>query len=156
MSQHKLHQQELKIKFSTSPEYTHKIFDIIEELLDIVVLNKENRNEFIIGLGEALDNAITHGNKLNKDKFIHIECMVGSDKITCSITDEGEGFDYKPRLDKPIEQFHPQVLIQKASKGEIGGLGIGLIRKCVDEVHFAEGGRKITLVKNLAAALAKK
>ncbi|MEK7448275.1 MAG: ATP-binding protein [Planctomycetota bacterium] len=155
MSSHE-QQQELKIKFSTSPEYTHKIFDIIEELMDMVVLDKEDRNEFIIALGEALDNAITHGNKLDRQKFIHIECYITPDQICCSIMDEGDGFDHQSYLNKPMEQFYPEVLMQKARKGEIGGLGIGLIRKCVNEVSFSQGGRKIILMKQLARNLVKK
>lgn len=148
--------QELTVKFATQPEYTRKIFDIIEELLDIVVLDKERRSEFIIGLGEALDNAITHGNKLNKEKSVYIECAVDKDKICCAVTDEGNGFKHEDYLAIPMEEFQPQMLIKKAARGKIGGLGIGLMRKCMDEVYFNESGNKITLVKYLAPATVNK
>lgn len=141
--------QELKIRFATKPEYTHKIFDIIENLLDIVVLDKDRRYEFVIGLGEALDNAIVHGNKLDQDKFVEINCAVNQERITCTITDQGKGFGYQRYLTISMAEFDPKVLIRKATRGEMGGLGLGLIRKCMDKVHFNKVGNQITLIKYL-------
>ena len=68
--------QELKLRFVTRPEYTHKIFDIIEDLLEIIITDKTRRYEFIIALGEALDNAITHGNKQDPENFIEITWLI--------------------------------------------------------------------------------
>lgn len=140
---------ELKIKLATQARYTHKVFDIIEELLDIVVLDKDKRHEFIIALGEALDNAITHGNKLDQNKFIEIECLVTRNQITCSVQDEGPGFNYKPYLNQTLADFDLLKFIEKVRKGQICGLGLALIRKCSDEVYFNETGNKIYFVKRL-------
>ena len=142
-------EQQLKIKFSTQPSFTHKIFDIIDELLDIVVMDKEKRREFIIALGEALDNAIVHGNKMSKDKFVEVECMVSPSQITCLVKDEGDGFDYRLITSQPLDEFSPQNLMQRAVKGKIGGLGIALIRKCTDEVTFSNKGNQVSFTKYL-------
>ena len=144
---------QLRIRFITSPEYTHKVFDIIEELLDVVVMDKDQRHEFIIGLGEALDNAIVHGNKLDPNKFVEVSCRVDKEKISCTIVDEGEGFAYQSYLSVPMSEYDPQVLIRKATQGKLKALGLGLIRKCMDEVVFNETGNQVTLVKHLAPAL---
>ncbi len=141
--------QELKIRFVTRPEFTHKIFDIIEDLLEIVILDKTRRYEFIIGLGEALDNAITHGNKQNSDKFIEINCIIDKSKVSCTIADEGPGFDYKKHLALPMKEFDPKALVTRAAAGKIGGLGLGLVRKCVDKINFNKSGNQITLFKYL-------
>lgn len=148
--------QELKIRFVTRPEYTHKIFDILEELLEIIILDKSRRYEFIIGLGEALDNAIIHGNKRDPDKFVEVDCIIDESKISCVINDEGTGFDHKKHLAVPMSEFDPKALVHKASKGKINGLGLGLIRKCIDEVHFNERGNQITLVKYISPSLVTK
>lgn len=143
------HEQILTLKFSTLPQYTRKIFDIIDELLDIAIINQEKRKEFIIALGEALDNAINHGNKLDKNKCLDVECLVCSDKITCRIRDEGNGFDHKALMEQPVSEFNPQALIKKAALGKLGGLGIALIRKCSDELSYNELGNEISISKAL-------
>lgn len=142
--------QELRLKFVTRPEYTHKIFDIIEDLLEIIITDKTRRYEFIIGLGEALDNAITHGNKQNPENFIEITCLIDKTQISCAIADEGDGFDHKTKLATPAKEFDPKTLVSRAAAGKIGGLGLGLIRKCVDEVAFNKKGNQITIVKKLS------
>jgi serine/threonine-protein kinase RsbW len=142
-------EQELKIKFSTQASFTRKIFDIIEKLLDIVVMNKEKRREFIIALGEALDNAIVHGNKMSKDKFVEVECTVSPSQITCLVKDEGDGFDYRLITSRPLDEFKPQNLIKQAVKGKVGGLGIALMRKCTDEVRYSNKGNQVSLTKYL-------
>lgn len=136
--------QTLSLKFPTQPQYTHKIFKIIEELLDLVVLEQKKRKEFIIALGEALDNAITHGNKLDKDKFIEVECLVNPEKIICRIKDEGEGFNYKPSLGQHTKEFNPVDLVKQATKGKIGGFGLVLMKKCANEITFNDQGNEIS------------
>jgi len=148
--------QELKLRFSTRPEYTHKIFDIVEKLLDIIVLDKTGHAEFIIALGEALDNAIVHGNKQQPDKFIELACSVDDIQIACSITNDGPGFAYKERLANPIVDIDPKKLIFNVTQGKLGGLGINLIRKCVSEVRFNEAGNQITLIKYIQSKSVRK
>lgn len=143
--------QELKIRVFTRPQYTHKIFDIIEELLDIIVLDKTQRYEFIIALGEALDNAITHGNHQDPARFIEINCAIDDTQIACTIADEGSGFDHQKHLANIPKEFDPKAIIHRAAKGKIGGLGFGLIKKCIDEVRFNQRGNQITLIKYLAS-----
>ena len=41
---------------------------------------------------EAIVNAIVHGNKLDTDKKVHVECFVSPAVARIEITDEGEGF----------------------------------------------------------------
>jgi serine/threonine-protein kinase RsbW len=136
--------QALHLKFYTEPQYTHKIFDIIEELLDIAIKDKERRKEFMIALGEALDNAITHGNKLDRSKVIDVDCQISEEKIICSVRDEGNGFDHKQFLTGPISDFRPMTLIQQAAKGKLGGFGLSLIKKCADEVSFSAAGDEVS------------
>lgn len=145
-------EQLLHLRFTTEARYTHKIFDILEELLDIVNPTSQERKEFLIALGEALDNAITHGNKLDKNKFVEIECIITVNKITCRIKDEGQGFNYKPCVQQADQSVSADHLIQKTVRGRPGGLGMRLIKKCADEIYFNETGNEVCIIKSFGSS----
>jgi serine/threonine-protein kinase RsbW len=47
----------------------------------------------LISITEAINNAITHGNKNNTEKFIIFEIFSSSTRLLFKIKDEGEGFN---------------------------------------------------------------
>ncbi|MGA3065792.1 MAG: ATP-binding protein [Tepidisphaeraceae bacterium] len=88
-------------------------------------------------LGEALINAIKHGNLGAPDKQVHIEAKVGARQIEITIEDEGLGFDRaavpNPTLD---ENLH-----------KCSGRGIHLIEAYMDKVQWSRGGRRVKMVR---------
>jgi len=67
---------------------------IMEELLDRLGEHGwASADIFSIHLAaeEAIVNAIVHGNKLDTDKKVHVECFVSPAVARIEITDEGEG-----------------------------------------------------------------
>ncbi len=85
---------------------THKIYkleskqgslDRVEKL--IVNLRKKYdipqdiSYNILISITEAINNAITHGNKNNTEKFIIFEIFSSSTRLLFKIKDEGEGFN---------------------------------------------------------------
>jgi len=101
-------------------------------------------------VGEAIDNAVIHGNKFSPTKFIYINYTLESDKITFMVADQGQGFDYQKHLDTPIEEYQAQNLMAKTMKfGSPGGLGLALMRKCANQVTFTPPGNKVKFVKYL-------
>ncbi|MFH1228666.1 MAG: ATP-binding protein [Planctomycetota bacterium] len=142
--------QYLKIKFLTQPKYTRKIFDIVGGLLDAFLTNKAAYREFMVALGEAIDNAIMHGNHLNSEKYIDVECEISPEKIVCHIADEGPGFKYDKYMKDELRNFAPEALMKKVAKyGTPGSMGIAMMRKCLNEVFYNEQGTRLTLVKKL-------
>ncbi|MBI4713248.1 MAG: ATP-binding protein [Planctomycetes bacterium] len=142
--------QELRIRFSTRPRFTRKIYDIITGLLDVMINNKAAQREFVIGLSEAIDNAIIHGNRLNQTKYIELHCVITPTRITCNISDEGDGFDFSKFLGIPLQEFSPQALMGKVSQyGSPGSMGIALMRKCINEINYTSPGNTVTLIKYL-------
>ena len=78
---------------------------------------------------------MTHGNKNNPDKSITVEYLKSSSGVNFTITDEGEGFDYKaiPEItDDGKEKVFP-------------GRGLFLIKSLTDNVNFNEKGNEIGL-----------
>jgi threonine dehydrogenase-like Zn-dependent dehydrogenase len=78
-------------------------------------------------LGEALANAIVHGNRCDPEKMVHVFVAVNEHgDLLVSVKDSGSGFDPSrlPNPTAPANLFAPH------------GRGIFLIRQLMDEVHF--------------------
>ncbi len=149
--------QSLKIKFFTQPKYTRKIFEIVSGFLELIIENKQAYREFMVALGEAVDNAIMHGNQLVATKYIEIDCEIAPDRVTCNVQDEGKGFNCEKFLKDPLTNFTPEALMKKVSQfGTPGSMGIAMMRKCLNEVKYNERGNCLTLVKYLGEALTKR
>ncbi len=85
---------------------THKIYkleskqhslDRVEKLIENLRKKYEIPQEIfyniLISVTEAVNNAITHGNKNNIEKFITFEIFSSSTQVLFKIKDEGEGFN---------------------------------------------------------------
>ncbi|MBI5778919.1 MAG: ATP-binding protein [Planctomycetes bacterium] len=140
----------VSLRFSTSAELTRAVFQMLSHILKTVNLNESNRDRFMLAVGEAIDNAVIHGNKFSTEKYIEVEYLCQPKSIIFMVSDEGAGFEYQKHLDTPLEQFQAPKLIEKTMKfGSPGGLGLALIRKCCDEVIYTPPGNKLTFIKYL-------
>ncbi|MEZ5013926.1 MAG: ATP-binding protein [Chitinophagales bacterium] len=107
----------------------------VEDLCRRLEVAGELYGNILVCITEAVNNAILHGNKSNSDKEVHVE--VSSDKhiLTCTVSDEGMGFDYNhlpdPTAPENIEQ--------------IGGRGIFLMKHLSDVVIFSNDGSNVEI-----------
>jgi serine/threonine-protein kinase RsbW len=140
----------VSLRFSTSAEMTRAVFQMMSQILKSLNLDETKRDRFMLAVGEAIDNAVIHGNKFSTDKFIEVEYICQPKSIMFMVSDEGAGFDYQKHLDTPLAEFQAPKLIAKTMKfGSPGGLGLALIRKCCDEVIYTHPGNKVTFIKYL-------
>lgn len=98
-------------------------------------INDDLYGNIMISVTECISNAIVHGNQSNPDKMVHLQLHMEPGLLSCSIEDEGKGFDFS-NLPDPTEPEN----IEK-----LGGRGIFLMRHLSDEVKFEEGGKKTLL-----------
>lgn len=91
---------------------------------------------------EACSNIIEHAYGGRSDGVIEISCEAREGQLTVVIHDQGKGFDMsavrQPNVSGPLEDR------------EVGGLGVYLIHKLMDEVHFESSGKKgntLTMIK---------
>jgi anti-sigma regulatory factor (Ser/Thr protein kinase) len=91
---------------------------------------------------EACSNVIEHAYAGQPDGEIEVDCDVMGGQITIVIHDHGKEFDIstvrKPNLSRDL------------SEREVGGLGVFLIYKLMDEVCFKsskETGNTLTMIK---------
>jgi len=92
---------------------------------------------------EAASNIIEHAYENISDGMLELSCGVQSDTIKIILIDHGEPFD-------PSEIPLPDLKADLSDR-KIGGLGIFLMRKLMDEVHYeskADKSNTLTLIKH--------
>ncbi len=91
---------------------------------------------------EAASNVIEHAYQGIPNGEIEISCEFRDDALVIVLHDHGKSFD--PRKVRVPD------LKADLSKRQIGGLGLYLMRRLMDEVRFesaGEGGNRLTMVK---------
>jgi serine/threonine-protein kinase RsbW len=124
----------------TIPSVSERGHEVQSQILDEVARHKYNSDSVFaikLALEEAVVNAIKHGNKFDAAKKVYVEALVGPDQMEVTIEDEGPGFQ---RSDVP-DPTSPENL-EKCS-----GRGILLIEHYMTSVDWANGGRRMHMVK---------
>lgn len=130
-------------------QYTAK-FEYLDEIREFVgnIARKggfSDKDVYNIQLAtdEAASNIIEHAYEGVKDGILELSCGMEGDGIKIVLTDHGEPFD-------PGSIPMPD-LKADLSERKIGGLGIFLMRKLMDEVHYESHPEKnsntLTMIK---------
>jgi len=86
---------------------------------------------------EAIVNAIVHGNKLDPNKKVHVECLISAEVARVEITDEGAGFDPKAVPDCTSEE-----------RWEVpSGRGVMLMRTFMTRLEYNAKGNSVLMEK---------
>jgi anti-sigma regulatory factor (Ser/Thr protein kinase) len=80
---------------------------------------------------EAASNVIEHAYQNSADGVLELSCGMKGDAITIVLTDHGRSFD-------PSQVPAPDLKADLTDR-KIGGLGIFLMRKLMDEIHYRPG-----------------
>jgi serine/threonine-protein kinase RsbW len=91
-----------------------------------------------LALDEALDNAVIHGNRVDRQKLVQVLCRCELGKgVSVVVKDQGQGFD-------------PSAVPDPTAPENIGaehGRGIWLMKSVMDEVSFERGGTEVRMHK---------
>ena len=98
-------------------------------------LNDDLYGNIMIAVVESVNNAIVHGNALDKTKNVILTAILSSEQVRFTIEDQGPGFNHDnlPDPTAPENIENP------------GGRGIFLMKHLADEVSFSQEGRKVEL-----------
>lgn len=90
---------------------------------------------------EAASNIIEHAYEGRADASFEVSCEFQRDRLVITFVDQGKSFDVS-KVRKPDVKAD-------LSERKIGGLGIFLMRKLMDEVHYKSTGSEniLTLTK---------
>jgi len=114
------------------------------------------RADALVGLTtayrEAIRNAEVHGSGGDTALCLDIEFLLDPQRITLSIEDDGDGFDHRAYFAQ-LSGSEPVALArERHAQGGVGGLGIYLMARCVDDVSYNDRGNRVTLTKRREGA----
>lgn len=140
---------DFRLRLPTKPIYLNMAKGIAERFLRDHGLGGQDLADLLVAFKEALTNSERHGNSQDAKKRIHLRFTAGRTRLALLVDDEGEGFDHR-RLVRETQTKSPmESARERHEKGELGGLGIHLMMKCTDYLEFRDGGRGVTLVKEI-------
>ena len=118
----------------------------LEDCGNVMKLPQKCLFEINLGLDELFTNIISYGFKDESEHQIKFSLAKDRNTLVVHVEDDGRPFN-------PLEAAGPEVS-QDLDSINIGGLGIHLVKKMVDEIGYqrAEGKNKLILKKCVAAA----
>ena len=91
-----------------------------------------------LALAEALNNAVVHGNRMDRQRLVQVLCRCELGKgISLVVKDQGQGFDSNSVPDPTAPE----------NIGADHGRGIWLMKSMMDEVSFERGGTEVHMRK---------
>ncbi|MBC8046359.1 MAG: ATP-binding protein [Fimbriimonadaceae bacterium] len=93
-------------------------------------ITDEIYGNMLVAITEAVNNAIVHGNKSDKEKKVKINLLRMKNLVVCAVEDEGHGFDFT-NLPDPTAPENIQ---------NTGGRGVFLMKNLSDMVIFSNDG----------------
>ncbi len=122
------------------PDFRHTLLDGasgLSALLDTLEGELSERgvpmaaaSSVLIAADEVISNAVNHG---GANVAVEVAGQVGDGRVTVRVTDDGEAFD-------PLAAAPPDTTLAIEDR-DIGGLGIHLVRKLMDDVDYARLGK---------------
>lgn len=119
----------------------------VDRLLSSTLAEKERR-DLHLALEEIVRNANEWGNQSDRTKTVRLSYCLMPDRITFRVEDEGAGFD-PSTLNDPSADPIAHIETRRASGKRMGGWGIFLTRKVMDEVTYNRKGNVVFLTKYL-------
>ncbi len=125
----------IRIQLPSLPENIRIVESFIDNVKDKFNIDDDIYGNIMVAVTESVNNAIRHGNKLDKEKSVTLSAIYDENLLKFIVEDEGPGFDYE-HLEDPTA---PENL------DKLGGRGIFLMKHLSDEVSFKNGGRTVEL-----------
>ncbi len=120
-------------------------YEIQERIINVLESQSYSDHDLFgvrLALEEALVNAIKHGNGMDPDKQVHIDCRFEVDRVRIVIEDEGGGFDVEAVPDPTSDE----------NLDKPGGRGIMLMRSFMSAIEYNDSGNRLMLEKVRADA----
>lgn len=125
----------ISIEIPSLVENIRIVESFIDNAKDKYQLDDDLYGNIMIAVLESVNNAIIHGNKLEKTKFVQLSMILEETSVTFLIKDEGNGF--------VINDLPDPTAPENLSKP--GGRGIFLMKHLADEVTFKDNGQEVKL-----------
>ena len=145
--------KKLPSQFEVVPQFISVVIDRLKKEFPI---NEDEIFQIKLALEESLINAIKHGNKLNPDLTVDVAVTSQENRLTITVQDQGEGFDYNHYLRAGQGGDAVGAARQRYAQGRLGGLGIMLMLRSVDKLEYFGSGNQVALTKYVKKRAATK
>jgi len=122
------------VQFAAKFDYLDEIREFVGAIARDSGFSDKDVYNIQLATDEAASNVIEHAYENISDGMLELSCGVRDDLITIILIDHGESFD-------PSEIPLPDLKADLSDR-KIGGLGIFLMRKLMDEVHYEANSDK--------------
>ncbi len=127
------------VKIPSIKENVSVVESFIDNVGEKIKIQEAIYGNVLVSVTEAVNNAIVHGNKEDKNKKVRLWLKQNKKSVRFVVEDEGIGFDYN-NLPDPT---NPKNL--EKDKGR----GIFLIKSLSDKTTFKQGGRVVEMLFKL-------
>jgi len=133
----------LEVNAPASFEFAERLDSYLGNLIRATRFSQDELDDLSYAFLEMVNNAIEWGCKNDLSKHFKITYTVFSDKVIFKVEDEGEGFDFKHFF--ATKDLDPAGEEREGKRA--GGLGIYLVRQCMDELKFSLKGNVVLMTK---------
>jgi anti-sigma regulatory factor (Ser/Thr protein kinase) len=136
-----------KVTFTADFANLDLIRDFVGEVAEQAGFSGKEVYAIQLAVDEACSNVIEHAYEGMPGGDVDISCEVHANQLTIVVHDHGKLFD--------MSQVRQPNLGKELGEREVGGLGVYLINKLMDEVHFVssqETGNYLTMIKRKSGA----
>ncbi|HET6595986.1 MAG TPA: ATP-binding protein [Anaerolineales bacterium] len=116
------------VQFAAKFEYLDEIREFVGAIAREGGFSDKDVYNIQLATDEAASNIIEHAYEKISDGVLELSCGMRDDLMTIVLIDHGESFD-------PSEIPLPDLKADLSAR-KIGGLGIFLMRKLMDDVHY--------------------
>ena len=127
------------VKIPSLRENVSIVESFIENAGDKIKITENIYGNVLVSVTEAVNNAIVHGNKEDKNKKVKIQLRKNKKSVRFVIEDEGAGFDFSSLPDPTSPE----------NINKVKGRGIFLIKNLADKAKFKDGGRVVDMLFKL-------
>ena len=123
------------LNLPSNPKKIIELEGFLKGVLDDLSIATDRYPEMLISLTEAVNNAIIHGNKLDENKKVAIQCRGKHTHLCFSISDEGQGFDIQEVPDPTSNEYIDCC----------GGRGVFIMSNLADKIQFKNNGSTVEM-----------
>ena len=127
------------VKIPSIKENVSVVESFIDNVGEKIKIQETIYGNVLVSVTEAVNNAIVHGNKEDKNKKVRLGLKQNKKSVRFVVEDEGIGFDYN-NLPDPT---NPKNI------DKVKGRGIFLIKSLSDKTTFKRGGRVVEMLFKL-------
>ena len=127
------------VRIPSIKENVSVVESFIENVGEKIQIEESIYGNVLVSVTEAVNNAIVHGNKEDKNKKVRLGLKQNKKSVRFIVEDEGMGFDHNTLPDPT----NPKNL------EKVKGRGIFLIKNLSDKTTFKQGGRVVEMLFKL-------